>query len=181
MANTVDSKEELRKAFVEKLTGAQFDLFAYISMLVGNKTDARDVLQETNRALWLKSADYDPARPFIKWARAFAHYEVLRYRKRCQRERLVFSNEMVESMAGRYDAETPEVDQRLEWLEQCLAKLTATQRAYVQAKYTECLSVAEMTARFSCSAAAVVSILYRIRLALAVCIESKRRKEARCP
>ena len=36
-------------------------------------------------------------------------------------------------MAERYDAEAPAVDRRLEWLEQCLTKLTATQRAYVQA------------------------------------------------
>jgi len=181
MGIVADSKEDPRKAFVEKLTDAQFDLFAYISMLVGNKADARDVLQETNRVLWVKSAEYDPARPFIKWARAFAHYEILRYRKRCQRERLVFSNDLVESMAERYDAEAPAVDRRLEWLEQCLAKLTVTQRAYVQAKYTERLSVAEMAARFSCSAAAVVSLLYRIRHALAACIESRRRREAGCP
>jgi RNA polymerase sigma-70 factor, ECF subfamily len=180
MGIVANSKEELQKAFVEKLTDAQFDLLAYISMLVGNKADARDVLQETNRVLWVKAAEFDHSRPFIKWARAFAHFEVLRFRKNCQRERLIFSSELVEAMAERYQADTEIFDRRLEWLETCLVKLTLTQRAFVQAKYTERLSVSEMSRRFSCSAASVVSLLYRIRTALAACIESQRRREAGC-
>jgi len=167
-----------QQAFVEELTDAQFDLLAFISMLVGNKSDARDVLQETNRMLWAKAGEYDPERPFLPWARAFARYEVLRYRKTLQRERLVFSDATFETLAGA-DADPGErFDRRLEWLDQCLEKLTDAQRTVIRAKYYERLTVAQMAGRFGCSAASVVSLLYRIRQALGQCLERHRKREA---
>src|SRR3954454_14411357 len=41
--------------FVQLLTGVQSRLYAYICSLVGDSAGARDVLQETNLALWNKA------------------------------------------------------------------------------------------------------------------------------
>ncbi len=170
-----------QQAFVEELTNAQFDLLAYISVMIGNKSDARDVLQETNRMLWAKAADYDFARPFLPWARAFAHYEALRFRKTRQRDRLVFTDRVFEKLSATYLADPQPVDRRLDWLDACMDKLADSQKELIRAKYSERLSVVQITARFGCSPASVVSLLYRIRQALARCIEEhRRREEASC-
>ena len=170
-----------QQAFVEELANAQFDLMAYISMMVGNKADARDVLQETNRMLWAKASDYDFARPFLPWARAFAHYEALRFRKTRQRDRLVFTDGVFETLSEDYLAAPEPVDRRLDWLDECVDRLADTQKELIRAKYFERLSVLQITARLGCSPASVVSLLYRIRQALARCIEGHRkREEASC-
>ena len=170
-----------QQVFVEELTNAQFDLLAYISMMIGNKADARDVLQETNRMLWAKAADYDFARPFLPWARAFAHYEALRFRKTRQRDRLVFTDGVFETLSENYLAAPQTVDRRLDWLDECVGNLADSQKELIRAKYSERLSVVQITARLGCSPASVVSLLYRIRQALARCIEGhRRREEASC-
>ncbi len=166
-----------QQAFVEELTKAQFDLLAYISMIVGNKADARDVLQETNRMLWAKADDYDLARPFLPWARAFAHYESLRFRKTRQRDRLVFTDEIFETLSENYLAAQQPVDRRLDWLDECVDKLTDAQKAFIRAKYFERLSVVQITERFGVSSASAVSLLYRIRLILARCVEGHKKRE----
>ena len=51
--------------YVQLLTGAQSRLYAYICCLVGESAAARDVLQETNLALWDKAGEYDPERPVL--------------------------------------------------------------------------------------------------------------------
>jgi len=53
----------------ERLASAQFDLYAYISVLMGGAAEVADVLQETNLAILTHESNYDPSRPFMFWAR----------------------------------------------------------------------------------------------------------------
>jgi RNA polymerase sigma-70 factor (ECF subfamily) len=63
--------------FVRLLLQHQNDLLRDILPLVGFLDDAQDVLQETAAALWRKFGNYDTSRPFLPWAKPFAHHEVL--------------------------------------------------------------------------------------------------------
>jgi transcriptional regulator of aromatic amino acid metabolism len=49
LINNLDTDQAaLDPQFVRTLTGAQFDIFAYICMLLGNRDVAKDILQDTN-------------------------------------------------------------------------------------------------------------------------------------
>ena len=63
--------------FVEHLTDQQRDLYAYIMTLLPRVQDADEVLQETNRILWTKRADFREGTSFRAWACRIAHYQVL--------------------------------------------------------------------------------------------------------
>ena len=89
------------ESFVTQLTEAQFSLFDYISFLLCDSSDARDVLQETNPDLWRKASAYDASRPFLPWARVIAHYQVLTFRKKQSRSHLLFDDEFLASVSAK--------------------------------------------------------------------------------
>lgn len=163
--------------FIQELTRAQLDLRLYVVTLVGDAQDAADVLQETNLELWKKADTYDPARPFLPWARALAWYQVLKYRTYRKRERMVFSEKVLHAMAATLQAQPDRAEVMLAALESCVKKLTERQRAYLSAKYGERKSVQEMAEHFRHSATAVVSLLYRLRNVLHGCVEKAMRLE----
>lgn len=161
--------------FTRELTKAQFDLKAYIVALLGGPNDAMDVLQETNVALMRKAADYNPSRPFIAWAKAFAHNQVLAFRTRRSRDRVVFDEDLMAQLSETFSAETPADDRDLSVLDDCLAKMTPFQRRYLAAKYTLRLSVEEIAAKFDQTPSAIVSLLYRFRNMLHDCMAASLR------
>ena len=85
--------------FVAQVNAAQQGLYALILSLVPNAHDARDVLAETNMALWKKRSDYDVEQEFWPWACRFARFQVLAFRKRQQRDRVVFSEDVINLLA----------------------------------------------------------------------------------
>ena len=169
--------EAVTPAFVSQLTGAQFALFSYILLLVGDATDARDVLQETNVVMLRDAAHFRPGTSFTAWAKTLAYYQVLTYRKKRSRDRLVFDDEVFQRLAATLAERHDEPGRRLDAVNRCMERLTEAQRSLVTAKYFERLSTDELSARFGCSAAAVVSLLYRVRRVLAACIKVRMRED----
>ncbi len=164
-------------AFIRLMTDAQFALFSYILLLVSDASDARDVLQDTNLKMLRDASHYSPGTSFIAWAKTLAHYQVLTYRKKRSRDRLVFDEEVFQRLTATL-AERPETaDRRLDAVNRCLKKLPPDQQALVTAKYFERLPVCQLSERFCCSAAAVVSLLYRVRRLLAKCVRGELAEE----
>lgn len=159
--------------FVQTLTGVQSRLYAYICTLLGEAASARDVLQDTNLALWDKAQDYDPARPFLPWAYRVAYIQVLAYRKRCSRSRLLFDEQLVSELAEQTLQRNDDLDQRLEALGDCINKLTGPRKEIINCRYLRGESVDGIAERLHKAPNVVAASLYRIRKTLLDCIESK--------
>jgi RNA polymerase sigma-70 factor (ECF subfamily) len=56
------------ESLIRLLTQHQEGLYRYVFALVPHEDDAEDVLQNTNVALYRKSDQYDPGKPFLPWA-----------------------------------------------------------------------------------------------------------------
>jgi RNA polymerase sigma-70 factor (ECF subfamily) len=165
--------------FVQRLTEAQFALQAYITFLVGNPEDAKDVLQDVNLTLWKEAAGYDPKRPFLAWAKAVAFYQVKTFRTQQSRDRLVFDEALLEKMAAEADEDEEDMRQTLEALEHCVEGLTAGQKALLRQRYVQGLGVNVIAGALRRSADAVSMLLYRIRDKLGRCVERALAKEGR--
>jgi len=159
--------------FEIELAGAQLSLLVYISKLMGGVQDTRDVLQNTNLALCRERHRYDAARPFLAWARTLAYYEVMSWRKRQSRSRLVFSDETVERMAETLACDNEPVDERLSFLEQCKKRLPPLMRELVDRYYGEGERLAAIAVRTGRSEGSLANSLYYIRNLLKVCVEEK--------
>ncbi|MDD4102083.1 MAG: sigma-70 family RNA polymerase sigma factor [Kiritimatiellae bacterium] len=161
------------KQFGGLLTGAQFELYSFICILMEGEADAADVLQDTNLALWNKAEQYDPAQPFMPWARSFAYNQVRAFRLKQSRSRLVFDEDLLDWFATHAqpaagadlrDSET------LGRLEECLGKLGEMQRRLIRLKYTDCASLKEIAAELGHTVSSVGVMLHRTRQALADCM-----------
>ena len=90
--------------FVTLLTQAQQTLYACILSLLPDRVAANDVLQETNLTLWHKAEDFEPGTNFLAWATRIARYHVLNYRRKRQRDRLVFDEALFAELCDRQAA-----------------------------------------------------------------------------
>src|SRR5687767_1427938 len=110
-------------AFVGHLTGCQSSLYVFISALLGGAEGAADVLQETNIVLWNKAGEFDPSRPFLPWAYKFARFQVMAWRKKQSRSRLVLDDDLIARVAEEFETKDGGADRQLDALEKCLNNL----------------------------------------------------------
>lgn len=158
--------------FVQRLTASQSAMYAFIVSLLGGANDADDVLQETNMKLCRRWSQYDREQPFLRWAYAFARFEVMAYRKSKQRSRLVLDNTLVATIAGELEESAENADSRLKLLEVCLKRLNARQRELIFARYGRGEAVRDIAARLSRPENAMAALFYRLRKILADCVQS---------
>lgn len=159
--------------FVMDMIACQRRLYAYVLSVVFDKERARDILQQTNLVLLEKKAEFEPGTNFGAWACRVAYFEVLADRRRRTRDRLLFDDEVLASLAKHAEEASAHADQRVDALETCLEQLSAEHQALIRERYSPGGSVAEMAAAASKSAAAISSILYRLRSTLVDCIHKK--------
>lgn len=163
--------------FHQLLTGAQSSLYAFICSLLGRTANASDILQETNFVLWEKADQFDPSLEFLPWAFKFAHLQVLAFRKRQQRDRLMFDNELVGTLATEFARNVRDVDTRLAALGECVEKLPESHRDLLR-QYYECESTLDVIGKaIGRQTSAVAASLYRIRKVLSDCVERMLRLE----
>ncbi|MEX0936396.1 MAG: sigma-70 family RNA polymerase sigma factor [Pirellulales bacterium] len=172
-----DFAEHQNEQFVTQMTAAQPALFAFILSLVTNANDARDVLSETNLALWKKRSEFDPAMEYWPWACRFARLQVQAFRKRQRRDRLVLTNDVVDLIATKAARAGHRWNDSMDALEDCLGELEEGRVKILLRRYSDGLSIAQLADELGRSVGAVADLLYRLRLRLASCIERKLAAE----
>ena len=180
MSDTAGSRRDERAGrpggpssdFLLALTRHQSHLYAAITALLGQVEGVADVLQETNVVLLRKAAEYDPGRPFTPWALTFARFQVMAWRKKQRRDRLLFDDELLDALVGEC-ADRPDANPTLPALERCLEELPREIRRLVDARYVQGQSVQAIAARERRSVNAVSVNLFRIRKALLDCVRRR--------
>lgn len=75
------------KSFAEELQTAQPQIKALIFSRIYNRTDANDVLQNTNLALINKKSEWDKNLKFLPWALRFANFQIKCFLTKTKRNR----------------------------------------------------------------------------------------------
>lgn len=147
-------------------------VFAQLLAGIGSFHDAEDVLQEVAVSIAKNYNSYDPTRPFVAWALGIARNHMLMHFRKNRRNRLVFSEEMMNIVGHHLEALTEEqADIRREALHKCLRKLDPDRRRLVDMRYSGGMTIREISARAGQSVAAVKGSLHRARKALEKCIQ----------
>ena len=155
--------------FSQKLVGIQKNLYAFILSLLPNRSDAEDVLQETNLILCQKSKEYDPEGNFRSWAFNIARFQVLGHITKKKRSKIYFSNELVETLASEeFDVRTHQLTQRA--LQICYELLPDHMREISRLRFKEDLSMKEISKRIQRPIGAISGTLFRIRQNLVQCV-----------
>lgn len=163
--------------FVRLWTRHQLEVERYLYSMIPRPADAAEVLQDVSVLLWKKWEQYDPERPFVPWAIRFAYLEVLKWRQRQAREKLVFSDALLEQLHEQHDRETPLMEARRQALDACLRKLDAQQQKWVSLRYGRHGAIKEEAEKTGISMHKLYYALEKIRTQLLDCVDGTLRKE----
>ena len=156
--------------FLRLMTEFQGRLFGYIFSLLGDPDRANDVLQETNVVLWRDSKEFVPGSNFKAWAFRVAHFQVMAFRQKQIRDKLVFEDDLLEAVAFGAREADESFDGRRERLSGCLEKLSAPLREMLRRRYAEGQSLQEIGQERGMTSNAVTQALFRIRQTLVQCV-----------
>jgi RNA polymerase sigma-70 factor (ECF subfamily) len=165
--------------YVQELTACQSRLRGYILASLGNYADTADVLQRTNLVLWKKAGEFRRGAEFMPWALTIARYEILAFRRDSQRDRHLFSNDVVNLMLDAAAREAADQSDREEALRRCLEKAPRRSRDLLGMRYGANKSIREIAGETHRSEDAVKSLFLRIRKRLEQCVESSLRWNAK--
>ena len=167
--------------FVSLLTAAQRRVYAFICTLVVDRSDADEVLQETNLALWQQIERFEPGTDFVAWACRIAHFKVMKLRDAAKRHRVKLDDAVIELLATESIEEQRANNQlaaeryernRLALVD-CLAELSERNRSILLLHYQAGESLATIGASIGRTANAVAQMFHRIRSSLRFCVQRR--------
>lgn len=158
------------ESFVSLIAQHQRHLRLFVLSLVPYPEDAEDILQETHLVLWREFHRYEPGTNFAAWACAVAGNQALAWRKKRQRDRLVFSDEFLTAVSAELIARADGLEERAAALTGCVERVPPHHRELLRLRYTEGCSVEAIAGQLGRSTEAVYRALSRVRQALHDCV-----------
>src|SRR5438105_1626071 len=129
------NETEARKRLMTLMTRHQRQIFSYIYVLVPNRNDAEDLLQETSLVICEKFQEFREGTDFVAWACQIAYWRVRYSRQKFARSKVVFHQETVDALAQTACEMKNELDDRHVALARCLEKLPTRDRDLVLTRY----------------------------------------------
>ena len=158
--------------YSQKLTSIQKSLYAFILSLLPNRTEAEDVLQETNLILCQKAHEYDPERHFQGWSFKIARFQVMKHLTKRKRSKIHFSTEIVEDVAAEeFDGKKVVIVQKA--LALCYEELPFKMQVIAKLRFKKDKSLKFISEKVNRPVGAISSTLYRIRQKLLDCVKQK--------
>ncbi len=166
-SSSVDSDRV--EAFVALIAQHQRRLHLFILSLVPNPSDAEDILQETNLVLWREFGRFELGSNFVAWSCRVAFHQVMAWRKRRQRDRLVFSENFLTAVSRELMESEDRLEERSQVLASCVERIPPHHRELLRLRYTEGASIEVIANRVKRTTEAVYRMLSRIRQTLFDC------------
>jgi RNA polymerase sigma-70 factor (ECF subfamily) len=177
MSDTSGSSLDRQKQLMLLMTQHQRRIFSYIYTLVPERHDAEDILQETSLVICEKFDQFQPGTDFAAWACQIAYWEVRRARQKFARSKVLFNQDVVDSIAQTAAEMIPEMSARHQALAHCLQKLPARDRELVLTRYEPGCGVELAAQRSGRSLEAAYKALGRIRKLLFDCVSHQLAAE----
>jgi RNA polymerase sigma-70 factor, ECF subfamily len=165
-------REEFLKLYLE----AERDIRCFLRMLVRNSNDFEDACQAVALNLWKSFDTYDATRPFGRWARGVAINVVYQQRRAGAREPILFPPEVASEILDAYELSLqsePSGAERIEALRKCVDALPARSQKFLELRYVESLSLADIAQFVGSTVGASQRALSRIRACVARCVEQR--------
>lgn len=169
-----DSPDLDRQAeFVQLLNTSHRRLLGYLVSLLGNLQDAEDVLQRASVTMWKKFDVFQSGTDFFAWASTFAFYEARNFQRMNARSRLVFSDDLLETLAEERLQDIINVESRHSALNECLGQLDEPARALLEAAYLEEGSIVHLAEQLGRAPQTLYNKLNLLRRRLFDCVEQR--------
>lgn len=161
--------------FIRLYTRHERQLRAFVFGLVVSRDAVDEIMQEVSVVLWKKFTELKEPEGFLPWASVIARYEVLMYRRKYARDRLVFDESVLLQLADEHGCGIGEEasEQLLQDLSSCLQRLPDRDRKLLRLAYCDGNRLTNMATDMGVTANALSKSLGRLRRRLRTCIESR--------
>jgi len=164
------------RRFTDHVRASSRALFALLLSIVGNRSDAEDVLQDTIVILWNKFDEFEEGTYFSRWARVVAVNVAKDFcRKRRIRKGYGLSDDALAKIAQAHVNSTELLELRRLQLHECLEKLPNDDRQLVWRCYGKNSQLTEIATAEAIPLNTLYSRLRRIRLKLSDCVTRSLR------
>ena len=175
-AVTSDHRQEVLRLLLEHRSS----LFAFILAVTRRMETAEDVFQDVSLAICESAEAYELGTNFAAWSREIARRRIaasFRQDKRSQQLLALLESRGLEAGFARSDADDS-AQQRVAALHDCLQGLGPFVRSLFELRYSARLRLEQIAGRVGRRPESVRKAIYRGRIALRKCIESRRPLEA---
>ncbi len=163
--------DEQYQQAVRHWTLAQPVVSAYVSSVVRDFRDRDDLLQEISVVVLESYASYDSDRPFTAWVIGIAKKRIGTYFRERKRNRFVFDVETVDAIAVAFEQIDSEETRKLDYLQECVAKLEGRARKICELRYQSDLKPIAIAGLLGMTPNSVAKSLQRIREQLRQCVD----------
>ena len=152
-------------------------LNGFVRTLVPTREDAREVMQEVAVVLWRRFEELADLCDFRRWAFGVAKFKALAFARDQMRDRLVFDSDVMDLLAAEVTSEGDAYAAEREALDECMGKLDAAQRKFLEAAYAPGVRIDELAASLGRSPMSFYKALHRIRMGLMDCTQRVLKRE----
>ena len=145
-------------------------IHSFLTSLLVNPDDAEVVMQETSMAMWRKFDQFEGGTSFRSWAFQIARFEAMNFRRKRQRDRHFFSDELVQLVADDAAQHAAQLEEERRVLAHCVAKLDSRDRRLLSGCYREGSTIKAYAESVGRTPNAVRKHLAKIRAALSLCV-----------
>lgn len=164
---------EQSKTLMQLMMKHRRQILSYLLSLVGDLSEAEDLLQRSSVVFCEKFGEFKPDSDFVAWACRIAWWEVRSAQRDYARSKVVFSDAVLEKLSAESGSSSPSVDIRIEALQNCMTRLHPRDRQFILTRYSTDGSVEEAAKQSGRTIAAAYKMLTRLRRLLRDCVEAK--------
>jgi len=165
------SQSDRHERFVALFVRHEAAVHSFVLSLLGDLSDAEDVVQEASLTMWRRFDQYQPGTNFRNWALQVAKYTAMNHLTRVRRERRRFSEQLLVMLADRGMHRSDELESQRSVLGHCIEKLNPGDRTTLTSCYAEGATIKAVAERTGRTANAVYKQLNRVRAALSDCVK----------
>lgn len=170
------TKADAYERFTALLVATQPAIMGFIRTLLPRTEEAEDLLQKTCLVAWQKFDEFDPATKFSAWACQIAYFEVKNYLRTSARDRHVFSDEVLRTLAHEAPRENERLAEERSALHACLKTLAPDESRLLQDCYGAGATVKQVADVLDRTSNSIYKQLNRIRRRLLACITARLRE-----
>jgi len=157
--------------FLRQLQSAYHELYATGLAIVGNRSDADDIIQETCVVLWEKFDEFEPGTHFKKWASAVVRNVAKRFaQKRRRQNGFGLSDLTLQRIAQGKTGGNELFELQCEILRECLGKLPEADREFLFDCYRHSSTLTTYAREQGRSVETIYTKLKRLRKRLGDCL-----------
>ena len=158
------------KQFLSLFMANERRIYNFILSLVGNYSDADDLMQETAVVMLRRFDEFEAEGNFAAWGMQVARYKILNFRKRRGNKLRLFSSEAFERIIAQSEVLIERDDERMRALQDCVLKLNENDRRLISMRYENEITTREVAERIGRSVEGLYQSLARIHKLLLQCI-----------